>query len=206
MTTRDRSQPARVTYAREHRSRRAVACLVALILAGGGITACSSSHNTDSGAPSAANSAPADTAHASIGDLTLTGGYIPQPASPDVAAAYVTITNSGPAPDTITKITTNVTTNVMAMTETASGGVGTMTDLSTVTVPAHGSIALTPGHAHLMLQSPTQTLKKGDTVSMTITFAHAGTVILTLPVVPVTGPVISSGNMSGMPGMPGMAG
>jgi copper(I)-binding protein len=150
--------------------------------------------------------APAGTAHASIGDLTITGGYIPQPASTDVAAAYFTVTNSGSTADTITKVTTSVTSNVMAMTETDKGSVGTMTDLSTVTVPAHGSVSLTPGHAHLMLQNPTRSLKNGDKVSMTITFRHAGTLTLTLPVVPLTGPAVPSGNMSGMPGMPGMSG
>ena len=167
------------------------------------VAGCSSSHHTAAASSSSASLAPAGTAHASIGDLTLTGGYIPQPASPDVAAAYVTVANSGGVADTVTKVTTSVTTDVMAMTETNSGSVGTMTDLSSVVIPAHGSVSLTPGHAHLMLENPTRTLKQGDTVSMTITFAKAGTVTLSMPVVPLTGPVISSGNMSGMPGMGG---
>ena len=179
------------------------------------LTACSSSgaasHTSSGQSPSSmatsnATRPPAGTAHAVIGDLTITGGYIPQPASTDVAAAYLTVANSGAVADTITKITTSVTSDVMAMTETTSGTIGTMTDLSSVIVPAHGSVSLTPGHAHLMLENPTRALKEGDKVSMTISFSHAGTVTLTLPVVPITGPVISSGNMSGMPGMPGMSG
>jgi copper(I)-binding protein len=174
-----------------------VALGVLLAVLGFLLAGCSSSAKHASGAASA----PAGTAHGSIGDLTLTGGYVPQPASTDVAAAYLTITNSGSTPDTITKVTTSVTSNVMAMTETTKGGVGTMTDLSSVTIPAHGSVSLTPGHAHLMLQSPTRQLKQGDTVSLTITFAKAGTLTLTLPVVPITGPTLTGGNMSGMPGM-----
>jgi copper(I)-binding protein len=173
---------------------------VALLVLGAGLAACSCGSRLAGGTSSTVSSTAADTAHASIGDLTLTGGYIPQPASPDVAAAYITITNNGTKPDTITKVTTSVTTNVMAMTETSSGGVGSMTDLPAVTIPAHRSVAFTPGHAHLMLQNPTQTLKKGDTVNMTITFATAGTVTLILPVVPVTGPAVSTGNMTGMTG------
>lgn len=133
----------------------------------------------------------ANTAHASIGALTLTGGYIPQPASPDVAAAYFTVTNTSSTPDTMTTVTTNVTAAVMPMQETTHNGVGTMTDLAAVPIPAHGSVQLTPGHAHLMLQKPTRTLHAGDQVTMTITFAHAGTLTLTLPVVPLTGPAIT---------------
>jgi copper(I)-binding protein len=164
------------------------------------VAGCSSSQHTAAASSSVANPAPPETAHASIGDLRLTGGYIPQPASPDVAAAYVTVDNRGAVADTVTRVTTSVTTDVMAMTETNSGSVGTMTDLSSVVIPAHGSVSLTPGHAHLMLENPTRPLKLGDTVSMTITFAKAGTVTLAMPVVPLTGPVISSGNMSGMGG------
>ncbi len=40
-----------------------------------------------------------------------------------------------------------------------------------------------------MLEKPMRILKQGDKVSMTITFAKAGTVRLELPVVPITGPV-----------------
>ena len=152
-------------------------------------------------ASSATDSGSSDTAHATVGDLVLTGGYIPQPASPDVAAAYLRISNNGSVADSITKVTTSVTSDVMAMTEVDTGGVGTMTDLSAVPIPAHGSVNLTPGFAHLMLENPTSPLKQGETVSVTITFAHAGTVTMMFPVVPLTGPVVSAGNMSGMPGM-----
>jgi copper(I)-binding protein len=182
---------------------RCAAAISAVALACATIAGCSSSHHSTAATSTSTSSAPAGTAHASIGNLTLTGGYIPQPASPDVAAAYVTVANSGAVADTIVKVTTSVTADVMAMTETNAGGVGTMTDLSSVTIPAHGSVSLTPGHSHLMLENPTRQLKQGETVSMTITFATAGTVTLSMPVVPLTGPVISSGNMSGMPGMGG---
>lgn len=175
--------------------------LAALALAGSVLVGCSNTPHGTTTSPSSASSVKAGTAHAQIGDLTLTGGYIPQPASPDVAAAYLTVANSGSATDTVTKVTTNVTRDVMAMTETTKGAVGTMTDVSSVKIPAHGSVSLTPGHAHLMLQDPNRALKRGSRVTMMITFAKAGTVTFTLPVVALTGPVGTPGNMSGMPGM-----
>ena len=148
-----------------------------------------------------AGTAVAGTGHASVGNLVLTDAYIPEPAAPDVAAAYLTITNNGSIADTITKLSTSVTNDVQAMSETTSGTAGTMTDLSKVTIPAHASVKLVQGHSHLMLSNPTRHLKTGDEVTLTITFTHAGTVTLTLPVVPVTGPSSSSGGMAGMPGM-----
>ena len=167
------------------------------------VTGCSSS-SKKAGLMPADAVAVAGTGHASIGDLVLTGAYIPEPAAPDVAAAYLTVTNKGSVPDSITKLSTSVTNDVQAMTETSSGTAGSMTDLSKVTIPAHGSVKFTQDHSHLMLSNPTKHLKMGDKVTMTITFTHAGTVSLSIPVVPVTGPTSSSGGMSGMPGMPGM--
>jgi copper(I)-binding protein len=166
-----------------------------------GLVACSSVTGSAGGSrisSQIASTSPSTAAAVTIGDLTLTGGYIPQPASPDVAAAYLTIVNNGATADTMTKVITNVTSDVMAMTETDQGGVGTMTDITQVTIAAHSSYTFTPGHAHLMLQNPKVTLKAGDSVALTISFAHAGTVQIELPVDSITGPTASAGNMSGM--------
>lgn len=150
------------------------------------VTGCSTStHRHISPSGSAASAVSVGSARATLGPLTISGGYIPQPASPDVAAAYLTITNTGAAPDVITKITTNVTSSVTAMTETTGNGVGSMTELRSVTVPAHGQVTFTPGHAHLMLANPTQPLRPGQQVRVTITFRHLGPVVVALPVVPL---------------------
>ncbi|MEO9137582.1 MAG: copper chaperone PCu(A)C [Jatrophihabitans sp.] len=174
--------------------------LVLLATAAVSLTACSSDGGAaKNAAPS--SQAPAGTAHADLGDLHISGGYIPQPASPDVAAAYFTVTNDGSSADTLTRVTTDVTSNVMAMGESDHDGAGSMTDLSQVVVPAHGAFRFTPRHAHLMLQKPTRPLKAGQMVSMTITFTHAGTVRLDLPVVPISGPTGTQEPMHDMGGM-----
>lgn len=177
ITVRRRAQPAPV------RMLTALALSAAVV----NVTGCGASHHAAHPAPPDAASAPG-TAHGTIGDLAVSGGYIPQPASPSVAAAYFTVTNRGPVPDALIKVTSSVTRQVTAMRETDAGGVGTMTDLTALTVPAHGSTRLTAGHAHLMLDDPSRPLRAGDRITMTITFRRAGTLALTLPVVPVTGP------------------
>lgn len=150
-------------------------------------TACSSA-TSPTAQPESSQAQQRTTAMAQLGELTITGGYIPQPASPDVAAVYLTVTDAGGAADRVTRVVSDVTTEVVPMTETDRGGTGSMTALSTVVIPAHGSFHFTPGHAHLMLEHPTRTLRQGDRVRLTITFAHAGTVTVTVPVVPTTGP------------------
>ncbi len=182
------------------------------LLAAGVLAACASSGHSG-GKASSTSPGPA-LANATVGSLVITGGYIPAPASPDVAAAYLTITNNGDTADQLTKVITSVTSTVMAMNETDNGSVGSMTDLADVTVPAHGSTQFVPNHAHLMLENPKQ-LKAGDRVSMTLTFTPGGTVNITLPVLPLgqtptavpTNMTMSpSSGMKSMPGMSGMSG
>lgn len=163
-----------------------IAAAAAVVVAVLAVTACSGRHPSRA-TPSAA-AVQTSLGSAVLGDLRLSGGYIPEPASPDVASAYLTITDTGRHADRVTAVVTNVTSSVMAMQETSHGGAGTMTDIAALTVPAHGSVALSPGHAHLMLDNPTRILRTGDTVTMSVTFATAGTVTVVLPVVPITGP------------------
>lgn len=94
------------------------------------VAACSSTHNESARTPPATRVA-ATAVQARVGVLTITGGYLPQPASPDVAAAYFTITNAGSSSDTITKVTSNVAHEVIPMQETTtSSGVDGMISLS----------------------------------------------------------------------------
>ncbi|WP_375498392.1 copper chaperone PCu(A)C [uncultured Jatrophihabitans sp.] len=116
--------------------------------------------------------------------VRITGGYVPKPASPDVAAAYLTIANTTDTSVRLTKVVTSVTTSVMAMKEADNGSVGSMTDLSRIDIPAHGSYKFVPNHAHLMLENPAP-LTAGEKVSMTLTFTGVGSVTIMLPVVPL---------------------
>lgn len=144
--------------------------------------------------------------------LRLSGGYVPQPASPDVAAAYLTIHNTTGRTQRLTKVVTNVTKSVMAMNENDNGSVGSMTDIATVAIPGHSTYRFTPDHAHLMLEHP-EHLVAGERVTMTITFAPAGTTTVLLPVLPIgqapqqvpstyrSGSATTGSSMTSMPGM-----
>lgn len=122
------------------------------------------------------------------GGLVIADGYIPQPASPDVAAAYLHITNDGSRADRLVAVTSGVAAHVMPMTESVHGTAGSMTKLPNVAIAPHHTFAFRPGHAHLMIEHPTRKLRQGEHVRLVLHFVHAGRVPLTVPVVPITGP------------------
>ena len=122
------------------------------------------------------------TASGEIGSLRIVRAYIPQPASPSVAAAYFTVENSGSA-DTLSSVSSDVTSNVGLHETVERGSVATMVSVQELAIPAHGSVVLSPGGRHLMLMSPARALRAGDVVQIELTFAGAGTVTLGVPVV-----------------------
>lgn len=155
------------------------------------------------------------TVGADLAALHIRSAYIPEPASPDVAAAYLSITNTGDQADTLLSVTSPDARDVMAHSTVASGaGTESMVPLSATDVPAHETLAFTVGHDHLMLDSPRADLRRGDHVSMTLTFAAAGPVTLQIPVTGLTGPgedgapasSPSAAEISGTTVMPGMDG
>jgi len=69
------------------------------------------------------------------------------------------------------------------MTENPNGTMGMLRELR---VPAHGSASLVPGRDHLMLEQPHDALQVGQHVTVTLRFEHAGTLTISVPVVPLS--------------------
>jgi hypothetical protein len=82
---------------------------------------------------------------------------------------YLSIDNSANAPDTLLGVTTPVANHAMLH----GGGMEAMAALE---VPAAGTLALRPGQTHLMLEPPLPTFARGDSVQVTLRFAHARSV------------------------------
>jgi periplasmic copper chaperone A len=113
------------------------------------------------------------------GDIEVVNPYVPAPASPSVAAMYLTVRDVGPTADTLQGGTTAVAGTTALMTETADS----MAPLASVPVPAHGQAVLQPGHSHLMLQNLNGTLHSGQTITVDLHFAQTGTVAVRVPVI-----------------------
>lgn len=141
--------------------------------------------------------------HATVGDLSITRAYIPAPATPSLAAAYFTVTNSGPGDRLESVQTSDFRSATVHHYATTANGLEQMIAAPTgAVVPAHGQLVLSPGSYHLMLQRPSRPLHKGMVEQLTLRFADAGSVTLAVPVVAATGlPGSASTAEDQMPGM-----
>ncbi|MCM3882050.1 copper chaperone PCu(A)C [Frankia sp. R82] len=180
----------------------AAATLLTTVACGpaGSASSASSAAGSSTSAGAVPTAAPG-TASADLGDLHIRGAYIPQQSSDTEAAAYLTVTNTGGTPDALTSIATPAAPKVGLHTTVSRGGSASMQQITELAVPAHGTAALAVGHNHAMLENPVHRLVKGEHVQLTLTFAHAGTVTLTVPVVGYTGPNshdVPDTDMSGM--------
>ena len=131
------------------------------------------------------SSSPDKAVAARVGDLEIVHPYLPDPASPAVAAIYLTVRNNGPVADQLVSVTTPSALMAMLMTETSSGSEGSMTPLPDLDVPAHGEASLSPGRNHLMLEYPRRSLTVGQSVTVVLHFARSGSVQVAVPVVPL---------------------
>ncbi|WP_065961842.1 copper chaperone PCu(A)C [Streptomyces sparsogenes] len=115
-------------------------------------------------------------------ELSVSGAYVPQPPTPDMAAGYVTVTNKGGAADRLTSVTTPLAAEVTMHTT-----IGTrMKRVASLKVPADGELRLATGGDHLMLTNLTHKPKVGDKVSLTLHFASSDPIEIKVPVEPTT--------------------
>jgi periplasmic copper chaperone A len=119
--------------------------------------------------------ASAPSANVIAGDLRITDGFAYEPIIQASGAAYFTVRNTGSVPDTLLGISSPA----------ASGAMlhgGTMAHLSVVEIPAGGTVTLKSGDTHIMLSDFITMPRAGDSLPVTVEFAHAGSVTLQLPV------------------------
>jgi len=138
------------------------------------------------------------------GDLTISGAWArATPPGAPTAGAYLTISNRGSSDDTLVAVASPAAASSELHQMAMNNGVMTMRALPDgIVIPAGQSVSLTPDGYHVMLVSLAAPLKVGTTVPLTLTFAHAGSVEVNLPVLPIgsKGPKPDAG-MGGMKGM-----
>jgi copper(I)-binding protein len=145
-----------------------------------------------------ASAAPAGAQEIKAGDLTIASPWArATPKGAEVGAAYLEIRNAGATPDTLTGGSADfakVEIHEMSMKD----GVMTMRELKDgLAIPAHGAVKLSPSGYHVMLADLKSPLVKGQTVKITLTFAHAGSVAIDFPVAGI-GAAAPAGGMKGM--------
>ncbi|MGW1667174.1 copper chaperone PCu(A)C, partial [Streptomyces microflavus] len=166
--------------------RKAVPLAVGGVLAlgiGGVLVACADSGSGSSDSADRKAAAPANAGAAKgTPQLRIVDPYIPQPSSADVAAGYLIVQNDGDTADRLLSVASPLSGEVML--HQTSGN--SMQHIPGLDVPAHGKGVLARGGNHIMFMNPNRAVRKGDTVPLTLTFQHTGSVTVQVPVLGVT--------------------
>lgn len=110
-------------------------------------------------------------------ELSVSSAYMPQPVS-DMAAGFLTVLNKGGVKDELTSVTSDTAGSV-----TLHGTTGrTMTEVTSLTVPAHGRLVFRSGGYHLMFEKLKRQPKQGRTVTLTLHFATSDPLTVEMPV------------------------
>lgn len=173
-------------------TRRAVALrrslgAAALVVGGVALAAGCSSDDTTSTTEASSTEVTAEPAgtEATIGDLEISDARIGEPAGA-TAGLYLSVTNNGDAPDTLTAISTKVSPEVQLHETVTDGNRTSMQELSAgVEVPAGKTVTLEPGGLHAMLLK-VDPLTVDERVPVTLSFDTAGDLDLDVTVVPLT--------------------
>ena len=115
------------------------------------------------------------------------------PAGAQVGAGYVTIKNTGAAPDRLLAATSDAAGKVEIHEMSMADGVMKMRAVKGLDVAPGASVELKPGGYHIMFVELKQPLKAGDTIKGALQFEKAGTV-------PVEFKVEAMGASGGMSG------
>ena len=91
------------------------------------------------------------------------------------AGGFVTLRNDGAQAATVNKAESRVYDAVMLHASSIRGGVARMEPVSVIPIPAHGSVALTPGGYHLMLMNAKQPVQAGSQVHIVLHFNDGST-------------------------------
>jgi hypothetical protein len=105
------------------------------------------------------------------------------PPGSTVAAVYLTIVG-GAQPDRLLDARTARAGTTQLHAVTHDGGMTRMRAASGVDVPARGKVVLAPDALHLMLMDLARPLTAGESFTLKLRFAHAGTLDVTVEVVP----------------------
>ena len=90
-----------------------------------------------------------------------------------VAAGYMTIRNTGPAPDRLVAVSSPASAKVELHVHVMENNVVKMREVPGYDVPAQGSFELKPGAAHLMFMDIKRPFKEGERIPVRLRFEKA---------------------------------
>ena len=139
-------------------------------------------HDAATGESTAPTSTAAVSAMTRVGALVIRDVFTPAPASPDTAAVYFTVQNTGDGDDGLLAAATDIADEAQLHRTVMEGGAMKMQPVPRIAVPAHGEARLARGGLHVMLLGLRRPLREGDRFELRLTFERAGAVTVTVPV------------------------
>jgi periplasmic copper chaperone A len=117
-------------------------------------------------------------------DVMVLGAFARASATPaaKAGAAYFTIRNEAATPDKLTGVATDAAQSAMLHENVEENGVVSMRHLMELPIAPKETVSLGPKKLHVMLMGLKAPLKKGEHISLTLTFEKAGEVKVDVPV------------------------
>jgi copper(I)-binding protein len=121
-------------------------------------------------------------AHAAEQGLVISDPWMRSVVPSRPAAGYFILSNDTSKPHTLVGAASPACGMLMLHESVHQGGEDRMMMVQSVLVPAHRKIKFAPGDYHLMCTSPSQAVRPGQSVPVTLRFADGGTVAASFPV------------------------
>lgn len=121
------------------------------------------------------------------GGLSVTDGWMRSIVPSRPAGGYFTVKNDGDKDRQLTGASSPGCGMLMLHQSVSKDGADKMVMVKTVDVPAHGSATFKPGGFHLMCMQPTEMVKPGKSVPVTLKFDGGGELTSDFPVRGATG-------------------
>ena len=118
--------------------------------------------------------------------LTASDAWVRAVPGSDIAAAYLSLSNSGPAPMTIIGVSSPAAASAMIHETSAQEGQSRMRPRAQLIVPAGQTIRFEPGGLHIMLHELKQPVQPGQSVGLIFQLAGGGTLQVAAVVRPLT--------------------
>lgn len=103
--------------------------------------------------------------------LSVSGAWSRPAVAGTNGVGYLVVANAGKAGDALVRVESPLAAKVEMHSSSMAGGVMSMQKEDRVPVPARGQATFGPGGHHLMLIGLTRTVKAGDKIPATLTFA-----------------------------------
>ncbi|UGY91276.1 copper chaperone PCu(A)C [Streptomyces gobiensis] len=111
-------------------------------------------------------------------DLAVSGTFMPQPVTAEIAGGYLTVTNRGDTADELTSVISDLSDDITMHQSVGDG----MRQVTSFQIPAHATLELERGGSHLMFMGLDHKPLEGDHVSVKLHFAKAAPITLDIPV------------------------